>query len=223
MIATVKAAAFLLFVLFAACGGPPPPPPPAPPAEPVVEEVPPFPHPYVWTPQASMQIRTESGWDVVPHLFSRLEVLGTDSLGLRVRCSFCTEPVQGWVSREEVIYEPATPHLAAHGELAEFLLALRDAVVQLEVERLRPVMARDFMPAFAGPEGPEEALARWQWEQYRALDHLPRLLDRGVASRDGRLWVAPPEFLLDPEYQGIRAGFRRSGDRWEWLFLVGGS
>ncbi|CAN5705709.1 hypothetical protein BH23GEM7_BH23GEM7_35610 [soil metagenome] len=221
MIRIVRAVAFLLVAFSAACGGPPP-PPPAPPVEPVVAEVPPFSHPYVWTPQASMQIRTETGWAVVPYLFSRLEVLGTDSLGLRVRCSFCPEPVEGWVSREEVIYESPNPHLAAHGELAEFLLAVRDAVMRLDVDRLRPVMVRDFMPALDGPEGAEEALARWQWERYRALDHLPRLLDRGVVSRDGRLWVAPPEFLLDPDYQGIRTGFRRSGDRWEWLFLVGG-
>ncbi|MGI9182392.1 MAG: hypothetical protein ACR2H9_18085, partial [Longimicrobiaceae bacterium] len=125
MIRIVRAVTFLLVAFFGACGGPPP-PPPAPVVEHVVEEVPPFPHPFVWTPQASMQIRTETGWAVVPYLFSRLEVLGTDSLGLRVRCSFCPEPVEGWVSREEVIYESPNPHLAAHGELAEFLLAVRD-------------------------------------------------------------------------------------------------
>lgn len=215
----LRAALLLLVLIPLACAGPRVPPPVEP--EPVSAPEPAVLPTFVWTPRAGLPLRTEGGSAVVPHLFSRLEVLGTDSLGIHVSCSFCREPVRGWIEREEVIYEPLTPHLAAHGELAEFLLALRDAAVRLDLELLRPVMARDFINHFDAPEGAEEAISRWRWEQFRTLDHLPRLLDRGVASRDGRLWTSPPDFLTDASYEGLRAGFRRSGDRWEWLFLVG--
>ncbi len=219
----------LIFLLFlavpAACAGrraPPPPPPPPPPVVEVEPVAPPFPHPFVWTMRTDQPIRTESGEVVVPYLFSRLEVLGNDSLGLRVRCSFCPVPVEGWVSPEQVVYEPTTPDLAAHRGLAEFLLAVRDAAARRDLEALQPVMVRNFIAAFDGAEGPEDAITRWRWEGFRSLDQLPALLDRGVSTRDRRIWAAPPQYLNELNYRELRAGFWRAGDRWEWLFLVSG-
>ncbi len=222
---SITRAVAILLLLGSACAAPraaPPVEPPVAELPPAPEPEPPFPHPFVWTARAEVAIRTETRQIAVAHLFSRLEVLGNDSLGLHVRCSFCADSVPGWVSREDVVYEPLSPHLAAHRELAEFLLAVRHAAIVRDIEALRPVMVGNFVHSLDGSEGNLEALRRWIWEDYRSIDRLPALLDRGVTTRDGRVWAAPPEHLTDPGYRDLRAGFRRVGDRWEWLFLVRG-
>ncbi|HEX2092378.1 MAG TPA: hypothetical protein VHG28_08250 [Longimicrobiaceae bacterium] len=220
MIHTRKVLPLLLLAL-AACGGPPRPAEPAPPAPP---PPPSFPYTVVWTREAATPVRVDSArTDTLRYLFTRLEVLESDSASLRVRCGVCTPQVVGWVEKRGVVYEPRPIPLAAQGELAEFLLAVRTATLRRDVEALRPVMSRQFTSSFgAGGEGVIETVARWQEERFRSLDRLPALLDRGVGTRDGRIWAAPPAYLTEPEYLDLRAGFRRTAGRWEWIFLVRG-
>lgn len=178
----------------------------------------------VWTREAGTTLAPDSAvaGGVVPHLFTRLEVLRADSARLHVRCVVCTPRVEGWVPRGAVVYQPAAPEAAARGELAEFLLAVRSAAERADVAALRPVMSRRFTSSFSGGDGILEALARWEWEGHRSLRRLPGLLDRGVSTRDQRIWAAPPEYLSQPQYYDLRAGFRREEGRWEWIFLVRG-
>lgn len=208
-----------LSLALAACAAPRPreaPPPPPPPAEA------PFPYEAVWTRRPGTPLHADSARsDTVPHLFTRLQVLRADSALLYVRCAVCPRPAEGWVEKGAVVYEPTSPEAAARGEPAELLLSVRAAAERRDVQALRQVMSRHFTHSLGGADGIVEALASWEREGYRSLGRLPALLDRGVATRDGRIWAAPPEWAERPDYLGPRAGFRREGGRWEWIFLIG--
>jgi hypothetical protein len=192
------------------------------PAEPEPARAPEFPSSLAWTARADVQVLTEGGEVIIPNPFTRVNVLRVDTLGIHVRCLYCIPTVDGLLPREDLVYEPLRPDSAARHGLAEFLLAVREAASRRDEEALRPVMARDFTFSLAGGAGPLDAFHRWRFQGYRALDNLPPLLDRGVVTRDSVIWSAPPAFLEDPEYHGLRAGFRRSAEgRWEWIYLVG--
>ena len=126
------------------------------------------------------------------------------------------------MARESVVYLPQDPAAAARLELADFALAVRDAANRRDVEALRGVMSRDFVHTLGPVElGVLETLAQWAREDYRQLDRLPFLLDRGIAAVPGTLvWAAPPEFAYQAGYGDLRAGFRRGADGWEFVFLV---
>jgi hypothetical protein len=204
-----------------ACGGPRTAVAPEP--EPAPGLVPEFPHPLAWTNRPHVPIRTDAAAEAVPLPFTRLNVLGVDTLGLRVRCLYCIPAVEGWVARDAVVAEAAPPRVAAAAGLAEFVLAVREAAGRRDEAALHPVMATDFTFSLEGGGGPGNAFRRWEFQGFRALDNLPPLLDRGLATRDSVIWAAPPAFVTDPEYRGPRAGFRRNAQgRWEWIFLVGG-
>jgi hypothetical protein len=210
----------LALLAAAACGGPRPAPPPAPPPPP-----PPFPHALVWTREADTALRPDSAGTPaakLPHTFTRLRVLRSDSASLYVRCEVCTPHVEGWVPQEEVVFEARTPALAATGDLAEFLLAVREAASRRDLAALRPVMSRQFAHSLGGADGVVEAVGRWEQEAFRRFDRIPFLLDRGVATGDSLVWAAPPAWVSSPGYRDLRLGFRREGNRWEWIFLVPG-
>jgi hypothetical protein len=206
-------------VLAVACAAPAPSPPAAAPAP---EPLPPFPHAAVWTAAPDVPLLVGDVVHSLPGALTRLEVLGRDSLGLDVRCEVCPGAPRGRVDPERVIHTAGNPAGAVHGDLAGFALAIRAAALRHDVDALREVMSPTFTFSFGEWGGPVEALAAWEREGYRALDHLPGLLDRGIRSRDGRIWAAPPEYLVEDEFLGYRAGFSREGGRWVWMFLVRG-
>lgn len=209
-----------LIAVTLACA-PAPPPPPAPPPEP--PPPPPFPHAVVWTARPGVRlVTTDSAHVEIPALFTRLEVLEPDSAALTVRCHGCAGGATGRVELADVVYEVVSPQEAAGRELAEFALAVRQAAARRDVLGLRSVMARDFTYSFGGGGGPAEALAAWERQGYQPLDRLVAVLDRGLTTREGELWAAPPEHFAQLEYLDYRAGFRRSGGRWEWIFFVRG-
>ena len=98
------------------------------------------------------------------------------------------------MARARVAWEARPPAEARQGDLADFVVALRGAAVRQDWEALRSVMARDFVHTL-GPidMGLLETFAAWEREQYRTLDRMPFILDRGVASVPGTtIWAAPP-------------------------------
>lgn len=220
----MTARGFLALVcLLAACTTPGTPPPiEAPSLE--VQPAPAlaFPYEYVWTRDVNTVVRTDSGEVVIPRMFTRLHVTGTDSLGLLVECPDCPSAGVAWLDTAQVVYAAAEPEVEAGGDLPRFLLAVRNAAIERDVAALRAVMTPEFTFSFGPAGGRLEAFAAWQQEGFRSLDQLPALLDRGVVSQDSRIWVAPPEYLDNANYLGLRAGFRREEGRWVWLFLVRG-
>jgi hypothetical protein len=225
-----RAAVLSLLCLLAACAAParrPAPAPPPPVAPPAVVPAPPPPivqFQSVWTRDAGVQMRTDGGGVPLPYVFMQLEVLRADTTELRVRCVHCPGAPEGWVGRESVVHAPRSPREAAGLDLAEFVLAVRAAASARDVEALRPVMARDFVHTL-GPidMGLLETFAAWEREQYRTLDRVPFVLDRGVATVVGTpVWAAPPDYAADSRYAGLRTGFRRGPRGWEWIFLVRG-
>jgi hypothetical protein len=220
LVPTLMLQRVLPLLILTACSSSPPPAPAPEPVAPPFE----FPHPSVWTTRPGVEIRIDTVLAAdIPRPFSRLDVIAADSTGAEVRCVPCGEPLQGRVAWSDLVYEAGTPAAAAHGTIAEFALAIRDAAQRRDLEALRSVMARDFTYALIGPPGREMALAAWAAEGFLALDLVPQLLDRGLATRDGNLWAAPAEHLEELGYQGYRLGFRASPDgRWEWIFLIRG-
>jgi hypothetical protein len=217
----------LVLLALAACAAPAPPPPAPPPAAepaPAADPGPPLVAvgSSVWNRDPGAELRGETEMAVLPYLFLRLEVLEADSTELRVRCVHCPGAPEGWIARERVVHHPAEPRHAALLDLADFVLAVRDAALRRDLDALRPVMARDFSHQL-GPVEPGllETLAAWEREGYRTLDRLPFLLDRGVAALPrSPVWAAPPEHTTTLLYRDLRAGFRRGPDGWEWVFLV---
>jgi hypothetical protein len=225
-----RAAVLSLLSLLAACSAPAARPAPAPPpaaAPPSAQPAPPPPivqFGSVWTRDAGVQLRTDGGGVTLPYVFMRLEVLRADTTDLRVRCVHCPGTPEGWIAREGVVHAPRHPEAAARLDLAEFVLAVRQAAAQRDVEALRSVMARDFVHTL-GPidMGLLETFAAWEREQYRTLDRMPFVLDRGVATVVGTpVWAGPPDYAADNRYADLRAGFRRGPQGWEWIFLVRG-
>lgn len=222
-------AALSLLLSLAACTAPARRPVPVPPpvVPPVVQPAPPPPivqDQSVWTRDAGVQMRLDGGSLTLPYVFMRLEVLRADTTDLLVRCVHCLGVPVGWVTRESVVHAPQRPEVARRLDLAEFVLAVRAAASAQDVEALRPVMARDFVHTL-GPidMGLLETFAAWEREQYRTLDRLPFVLDRGVATViTTPVWAAPPEYAADIRYGDLRAGFRRGPQGWEWIFLVRG-
>jgi hypothetical protein len=195
--------------------------------EPVQEPeavVEPFPYAIAWTRGAERAIRPVEGElppQAVRDPFTRLNVLAVEPEGIRVRCLYCIPAVEGWIDRDDLVFEPLDPTEAAGRGLAEFVLAVRAAVERRDEAALGRVMSRDFTFSLQGGGGPIDAFRRWEFQGFRSLDNLPALLDRGIATRDSVIWVAPPSFLTDPGFQGLRAGFRENpAGRWEWIFLV---
>jgi hypothetical protein len=212
----------LLLAIAGACA-PPPPPPVAVVAEEAPPPLPPFPSVLAWTARGDVRLLSDEGEIRIEHPFTRLNVLHVDSIGVRVRCLYCIPAFDGSLAREDVVHEPVAPIEAAGGTLAGFVLAVRDAVERRDQTALYAVMSSDFTSSLGGGGGASSAFIRWQWEGFRLLNNLPPLLDRGLATQDSVVWVAPPAFLTDPEYHGPRTGFRRNpAGRWEWVFLVTG-
>ncbi len=213
----------VLLVLLAACTPPPRPvqPPPVlppPPAAPPAPEPPPT---EVWTRAPGVVLRGEGTSAVVPFLAMRLEVVQVDGDSLRVRCLGCRGEPGGWVRAAEVVRSAPEPAMAARMELADFVLAVRQAAVRRDVFALRQVMSRGFIHSEDAPEGGIPAEAAWGGARFHDLTRLPSVLDRGVVSVEGTdVWAAPPEWVTVRGYQDLRAGFRRGADGWEWIFLV---
>lgn len=159
----------------------------------------------------------------IPRPFTRLRVLGGDSVSLRVRCEVCPDTAPGRVARDRVVYGVPRPEEAARGSLGAFALAVRAAATAGDVAALRPVLFREFTFSWVGEQSPDAAVAAWRAEELRTVREVPALLDRGLATRDSVIWVAPPEHAENPHYNGLRLGFRRSSaGLWEWLFLIRG-
>ncbi|CAN5732460.1 hypothetical protein BH23GEM3_BH23GEM3_18400 [soil metagenome] len=212
----------LLFFAAASCGGARTAPPAAEPEPLVAPAALPFAHALVWTARPGTLIRTVHGEETVRNVFVRFDVLGSDSLGLHVRCARCPAPLEGWISREDVVFKPVSLEDAAGGELADFALAVREAAIQRDLAGLRRLMTREFTYSLEGGAGSVAAMARWEMEGFRSLELLPTLLDHGVATRDSVIWSAPPDFLTADSFPGVRAGFRRTNGRWEWIYFVRG-
>jgi hypothetical protein len=228
-----RVAVLILALLLSACGGParrpapaappPAPPPPPPPAQPLPPVAPPIvANQSVWTRDAGTFLRGETSGVRLPYIFMRLEVLRADTTDLLVRCVHCEGSPEGWVTRQSVVHWVRHPREVQKGDLAEFVLAVRDAAARQDLQTLRQTMSREFAHTLGPLEmGLLETFAAWEREQYRTLDRLPFILDRGVATVPGTpVWAAPPEYAATFQYRDVRAGFRRGPDGWEWIFLV---
>ena len=209
-------------ITVAACAPAPPPPAPAPVAEAPALPPRPEPPPVVWTAAPERPLDAGERRTSIARPFTRLEVIAADGPVLWVRCGGCEVPLRGWVDSDDVVHEPLPPGVAAQGDLAEFALAIRHAASERDTDALRQVMDGWFTHSFEGPDGMEAALTTWEREGYRDLDALPFLLDEGLVTEDGEIWVAPRDFLERTGYRGLRTGFRHEGGRWTWLFLVRG-
>lgn len=174
-----------------------------------------------WIASPSASIRGADGSEAPLDLFTRIELQGSDSSGVRVVCAVCTPRLEGSLLEDDLVTQAPPPEIAAWGTLPEFLLSIRTAAADRDLSLLRPVMVSDFTYAFVGIQTPDDAFAFWRSESFRSLDELAGLLDRGVQTTDGRIWSAPAAFVSNAAYRGPRAGFRRRPDgRWEWVYLI---
>lgn len=201
-------------------------PPAASPApDPIAEEGPaPLPE-VVWTVRPEIGVRENGTAQALPRPLTRLDVQGRGEDGLlRVICAYCDPEASGEVAEEDVIWQADTPAAAATGELAGFAIAVRDAAAWRRIDELVPVMVADFTFGFSAQRDRALAPRAWEWEDFRSLDQVPRLIDEGLVRIGTDFWVAPEMYAERPGYTGLRLGFRRSPEsgRWEWLFLVRG-
>ncbi len=207
-------------LLLAACASPPPPAPVIPELAPAPQSPPPARPTEVWTREAGTLLRGPVPTRL-PYLGMRLAVLQDAGDSLQLRCLVCPGAPVGWTERARVIWVPYAPADARGGDLAEFVLAVREAARRRDVAALQPVMARSFVHALSGPEGVLASVSALSGPRAGDLARLPGLLDRGViAVPDTRVWAAPPEFATLRGYSDLRSGFTRGPDGWEWAFLL---
>jgi hypothetical protein len=207
-----------LLLLLAGCARAPRPVPGPPPAPPTPAAPPP--PSLVWNREAGLALLGERPGSV-PFLATRLEVLEVRPDSFRVRCAGCAGGPSGLVARTAVAWEPLSPSAARRGDLADFIVALRSAAVRQDYEAMRVVMARNFVHAIVGPDGPLQAIGAWRGARAADLARLPPILDRGTVLVPGTpVWAAPPEFANVRGYADLRAGFTRGEAGWEWVFLV---
>lgn len=191
-----------------------------PPVAPAPVSPPPAQPTEVWTREAGTLLRGPTPTRL-PYLGMRLAVVQDAGDSLQVRCLICPGAPTGWTERTRVIWVPYAPAEVRGGELAEFVLAVREAARRRDVAALRPVMARTFVHALQGPEGVLASVSALSGPRAADLARLPSLLDRGVAPvPDTRVWAAPPEFVTLRGYADLRTGFTRGEDGWEWAFLL---
>ena len=222
MTRATRLAAPLAAALLAACAPPPPPPPPPLPAlAPFPQGVAPIAAPTeVWSREAGLLLRGAAPVRV-PYLGMRLAVLQTAGDSLQVRCLACPGAPIGWTDRLKVIWVASTPEQARGGEIAEFVLAVRQAALRRDFTALRSAMSPMFVHGLEGREGLTAAVADLQGPRAADLARVPSLLDRGVAPVPGtRVWAAPPEFATLPGYSDLRTGFVNGENGWEWTFLL---
>jgi hypothetical protein len=177
----------------------------------------------VWTATPGVTLRTDSAELSIARPLTRLDVIGADSLALRVRCIYCGEKVEeGWVQRDAVISAVARHDSLATGSVAGFALAVRQGAATRDLVALWPLMSTDFAFTALAAYGRDRAQSSWVSDNFRTLDQLPGLLDAGLTPL-GDWWVAPPAFARVVGYRGLRAGFRRTAEgKWEWVYLVQG-
>ena len=210
----------LLLIAAAACHRAPPPPPPIPALTPFPAVAPIAAPVEVWSREGGLLLRGPTPTRV-PYMGMRLAVLQDGGDSLQVRCMTCPGAPAGWADRSRVIWVPFTPAQARGGDLAEFVLAIREAIRRRDFPALQAGMARNFVHALEGREGVLAAISDFQGPRAADLARVPGLLDRGVVPVPGtRVWAAPPEFATVPNYTDLRAGFVRGPDGWEWTFLL---
>ena len=174
----------------------------------------------VWSREAGLLLRGPTPTRL-PYLGMRMAVLQVAGDSLQVRCAVCPGGPVGWTDRGRVIWVPSTPDQARGGELAEFVLAVREAARRRDFDALRSAMAPDFVHALGGVEGVRAALADFQSRRAADLARVPGILDRGVAAVPGtRVWAAPPEYATVPGYADLRTGFVHGENGWEWTFIL---
>jgi hypothetical protein len=151
----------------------------------------------------------------------RLAVVQDAGDSLQVRCMVCPGLPVGWTDRVRLAWIPLAPADARGGDLADFVLAVREAARRRDMPALQAAMARNFVHALDGREGVLAAVADLSGRRAGDLARIPGLLDRGVVAVPGtRVWAAPPEFATVPGYADLRTGFMRGEAGWEWTFIL---
>jgi hypothetical protein len=106
-----------------------------------------------------------------------------------------------------------------------FIGRLKKAVAAHDAGTLTTMMVPDFAYVLGATEAEDrkgEGVFRY-WDENGLWTELDAILTEQFAKK-GEFWVAPPQFADDSlNYTGYRAGIRRVGGSWKFVYFVNGS
>lgn len=98
-----------------------------------------------------------------------------------------------------------------------FLGRLRKAVEKHDVQEIAAMMTSDFGYRL-DPPGEGEGVFQY-WDEKGLWPELQSILNERFAPK-GNFMVAPPQFALDPDYHGYRAGITMVNGSWKFAYFV---
>lgn len=106
-----------------------------------------------------------------------------------------------------------------------FIGRLKKAVAAHDVGTLTTMMVPDFAYVLGATEAEDrkgEGVFKY-WDENGLWTELDAILTEQFAKK-GEFWVAPPQFADESlNYTGYRAGIRRVGGSWKFVYFVNGS
>jgi len=98
-----------------------------------------------------------------------------------------------------------------------FVGRLRIAVANHDVQTLAPMMTNNFGYSL-NPVGEGDGVFQY-WDQVNAWPQIQAILNNHFLPK-GDFMVAPPQFALDPNYHGYRAGLMSVDGTWKFAYFV---
>lgn len=98
-----------------------------------------------------------------------------------------------------------------------FISRLRMAIANHDVDTLAPMMTTNFGYCL-NPVGQGDGVFQY-WDQVNAWPQIQATLNNHFLPK-GDFMVAPPQFAIDPNYHGYRAGIMSVDGSWKFAYFV---
>lgn len=98
-----------------------------------------------------------------------------------------------------------------------FVSRLREAVAKHDLDTLAPMMTDNFGYRL-DPDGEGAGVFQY-WDEINLWPKLEEVLQQHFVPK-GDFMVAPPGFVLDPNFHGYRAGIISVGGTWKFAYFV---
>ena len=156
----------------------------------------------------------------------KIQILAKILLVLLVACAGCKSPAKkdkgktpDQIKKEQ---EAATANVDV--DFQAFVDRLRKAVSSRDMNTIAQMMTSDFAYVMgSGPDQDRKGEGVFQyWDEHGLWPELEGILSEKFVKK-GEFMVAPPQFANPAiEYDGYRAGIKRVGGDWKFVYFVNG-
>ncbi len=111
----------------------------------------------------------------------------------------------------------AASNVSDEGSFQATLARLRKAVAAHELQTISSMMTSNFGYSLS-PVMEGEGVFSY-WDKHQLWPQLQAVLNQSFAQKNDFM-VAPPEFAVDPKFNGFRAGFTMVNGTWKFAYFV---